>query len=126
MGSEFERLAAEKYVMVTTFRKNGNGVPTPVWAAGFEGELVLWSNAKAGKVKRIRNSGRVEVQACDARGKQTHGDVVAGEARLLDSEATERTRTAIAKKYGVVGQVTMFFSRLRGKDHSIGIAIKFA
>jgi PPOX class probable F420-dependent enzyme len=126
MGSEFERLAAEKYVMVTTFRKSGVGVPTPVWAAGFESELVLWSNAQAGKVKRIRNSGRVEVQACDARGKQTHGDVVAGEARLLDSEATERTRTAIAKKYGVVGQVTMFFSRLRGKDHSIGIAIKFA
>ncbi|HEV7980069.1 MAG TPA: PPOX class F420-dependent oxidoreductase, partial [Amycolatopsis sp.] len=31
MGSEFERLAAEKYVMVTTFRKSGAGVPTPVW-----------------------------------------------------------------------------------------------
>jgi len=125
MGSEFERLAAEKYVMVTTFRKNGAAVPTPVWAAGYDGELVLWSNAQAGKVKRIRNNGRVEVQACDLRGKSTHGEVVKGEARLLDSEATEKTRSTIAKKYGIVGQVTMFFSRLRGKDHSIGIAIKF-
>jgi PPOX class probable F420-dependent enzyme len=126
MGSEFERLAAEKYVMVTTFRKNGDAVNTPVWAAGDDGELVVWSDRQAGKVKRIRNSGRVELQACDARGRKTHGEIVAGEARLLGDEATERTRSVIAKKYGIVGQVTMFFSRLRGRERTIGISIKLA
>ncbi|MEU3628177.1 PPOX class F420-dependent enzyme [Amycolatopsis coloradensis] len=127
MGSEFERIAAEKYVVLTTFRKSGAPVPTPVWAAGDGGELVLWSERKAGKVKRIRNSGRVEVQACDFRGNNTHGDVVAGEARLLDLEATERVRKAIARKYGITGRVTMFFSKLRGpKDRTVGIAIKLA
>jgi PPOX class probable F420-dependent enzyme len=124
MGSEFERLAAEKYLLLTTFRRDGTPVPTPVWAAGDGDELVLWSERKAGKVKRIRNSGHVEVQACDFRGRRTHGDVVPGHARLLDLDETEKARKKIARKYGITGQVTMFFSRLRGpKDRTVGIAI---
>jgi PPOX class probable F420-dependent enzyme len=127
MGSEFERLAAEKYVILTTFRKDGTPVPTPIWAAGDGGELVLWTERKSGKVKRIRNSGRVEVQACDIRGTKTHGAVVAGEARLLDPDDTERVHKVLARKYGIVGRVTMFFSKLRGpKDRTVGVAVKLA
>jgi PPOX class probable F420-dependent enzyme len=125
MGSEFERLAAEKYVMVTTFRKTGAGVPTPVWTTPLDGELTFVSEAAAGKVKRIRNSGRVEVQACDVRGKETHGAVATGEARLLDHEGTENVRKALSKKY-LIARVTNFFGRLRGKDKSVGIAIKLS
>ncbi|QWF83163.1 PPOX class F420-dependent oxidoreductase [Amycolatopsis sp. CA-230715] len=121
---EFDRLAAEKYVMVTTFRKNGDPVPTPVWAAGDGGELVLWTVRASGKVKRIRNNGKVDVQACDVRGKNTHGAVVPGQARLLNDEDTARVRQVIARKYGIVGRVTMFFSELRGpKDRTVGVAI---
>lgn len=124
MASEYDRLAAERYVIVTTFRRDGRAVPTPVWAAGDSGELVLWSVRDAGKVKRIRNSGRVEVQASDFRGAKTHGAKVAGEARLLDDADSERVREAIAHKYGIVGRVSMFFSRLRGgPQRTIGIAI---
>jgi PPOX class probable F420-dependent enzyme len=125
MTSETDRLAAERYVVLTTFRRDGRAVPTPIWVAGDGDELVLWSERKAGKVKRIRNSGRVEVQACDVRGKKTHGAKVTGEARLLDPDGTERARRAIARKYGVVGRVTMFFSKLRGPaDRTVGIAVK--
>ncbi len=125
MASEFDRLAAEKYVVLTTFRKSGAAVPTPVWLAGSGGELVMWSERKAGKVKRIRNSGRVEVQACDRLGRQTHGAKVTGQARLLDDEATNRACSAIARKYGTIGRVTMFFSRLRGgPPRIVGIAVK--
>ena len=125
MTSETERLAAERYVVLTTFRRDGRAVPTPIWVAGREGELVLWSVRDAGKVKRIRNSGRVEVQACDVRGQKTHGAKVSGQARLLDAAETEQVRRAIARKYGVVGRVTMFFSKLRGPaDRTVGIAVK--
>ncbi|MFI5587146.1 PPOX class F420-dependent oxidoreductase [Amycolatopsis sp. NPDC051758] len=125
MASETDRLAAERYVVLTTFRRDGRAVPTPIWVAGDGGELVLWSERKAGKVKRIRNSGRVEVQACDVRGKKTHGAVVSGQARLLDLSESERVRRAITRKYGIVGRVTMFFSKLRGPaDRTVGIAVK--
>ena len=125
MTSETDRLAAERYVVLTTFRRDGRAVPTPIWVAGLDGELVLWSVREAGKVKRIRNGGRVEVQACDVRGQKTHGAKVSGEARLLDAADTERARRAIARKYGIVGRVTMFFSKLRGPaDRTVGIAVK--
>ncbi|MFE0025134.1 PPOX class F420-dependent oxidoreductase [Amycolatopsis sp. NPDC059021] len=124
MGSELARLAAENYVVVTTFRRNGDAVPTPVWAAGLDGELVLWSARETGKVKRIRRDGRVTVQACDVRGSRTHGAVVTGRARLLGDEDSDRTRAAIARKYGLIARVTMFFSRLRGgTSRTVGIAI---
>lgn len=125
MTSETGRLAAERYVVLTTFRRDGRAVPTPIWVAGDGGELVFWSERKAGKVKRIRNGGRVEVQGCDLRGQKTHGAKVSGQARLLDTAGTERVRRAIARKYGVVGRVTMFFSKLRGPaDRTVGIAVK--
>lgn len=122
--SEFERLAAEKYLLLTTFRKDGTPVPTPLWAAGDNGEIVMWTQRTTGKVKRIRNNPEVAVQGCDFRGDQTHGAVVTGEARILDDDATERVRTVIARKYGITGQVTMFFSRLRGRRRTVGLAIK--
>ncbi|MFJ1763991.1 PPOX class F420-dependent oxidoreductase [Amycolatopsis sp. NPDC088138] len=127
MASETDRLAAERYVVLTTFRKDGRAVPTPIWVAGDGGELVFNSVRDVGKVKRIRNSGRVEVQACDLRGKKTHGAVVSGQARLLDLEETKRAQQVIGRKYGVLGRVSMFFSKLRGPaDRTVGIAVKLS
>ncbi|GAB2973467.1 PPOX class F420-dependent oxidoreductase [Amycolatopsis acidiphila] len=127
MASGIDVLKDEKYVLLTTYRKDGTPVPTPVWAATDGGELMLWSERKAGKVKRIRRDGTVRVQGCDLRGRQTHGPEVTGTARLLDDEGTERVRRLIARKYGLVGRVTMFFSRLRGpKDRTVGIAVRAA
>jgi len=125
MTTEAERLGAEKYVLLTTYRKDGTAVPTPVWVAADDGELVFFSERKAGKVKRIRRDGKVVVQACDLRGAKTHGPAVPGQARLLDQAGTDRALDLIGRDYGLIGRVTMFFSRLRGpKDRTIGIAVK--
>ncbi|OZM70523.1 PPOX class F420-dependent enzyme [Amycolatopsis antarctica] len=124
MGSEFERLAAEKYLMLTTFRKNGDRVGTAVWAGRDAGELTVWTERDSGKVKRIRNNGTVELTACDVRGKKTHGATITGTARVLDDAGTRRVRESIERKYGLVGKVTMFFSRLRGgSERTVGLAI---
>ncbi|MGW7531431.1 PPOX class F420-dependent oxidoreductase [Amycolatopsis sp. NPDC054798] len=125
--SELERLGAEKYVVLTTFRRDGRAVPTPVWASRDGDELVLFSERTAGKVKRIRNNAEVRLQACDVRGRRVHGAEASGTARLLDAADSERVRGVIARDYGIVGRVTMFFSRLRGgPERTIGIAVKIA
>jgi PPOX class probable F420-dependent enzyme len=124
MSPELDRLAGEKYVVLTTFRRDGRAVPTAVWFGIDDGELLAYSERKAGKVKRIRNSGRVEIQASDVRGR-THGPTVAGTARLLDDAGTERVRKAIRRHYPLIGPVSMFFSKLRGgPQRTIGIAVK--
>lgn len=123
MASDVERLGAGKYVLVTTFRKSGEGVGTPVWVARDGDELVVWSARDTGKIKRIRNNGAVEVAECDF-GGTPRGAVVKGTARILDAEGTERVRRLIRSKYGFVGWASVLGSTIRrGKKGSVGIAI---
>jgi PPOX class probable F420-dependent enzyme len=122
--SEYQRLAGERYIVLTTYRRNGDPVETPVWVAADDGELLVWTERKSGKVKRLRRNPAVRVQAGDLRGRTKHGAAVAGRARVLDDAGSELVRRAIARKYGLLGRVTMFFSRLRGgRERTVGLAI---
>ncbi|MGH3435811.1 MAG: PPOX class F420-dependent oxidoreductase [Sciscionella sp.] len=123
MTTDLARLASGKYVLLTTYRKSGEPVPTPVWVARDDDELVVWTTTNSGKVKRIRRESAVDVAPCDLRGKP-QGDAVSGHARLLEADDTECVRRLIARKYGVLGWLTIFGSRLRrGNTGTIGIAI---
>lgn len=113
-----------KYVLLTTFRKDGTPKPTPIWAAMDGDRMVMWTEAESWKVKRIRRDGRVVVQACDARGKTTHGVAINGTAEILDPAATEHVRDLIKGKYGLLGKVLVTASTWRrGKAGTVGIAI---
>src|SRR5260370_16681188 len=76
-------LANEKYISLETYRKDGRPVQTPVWFVRHDGPIYVYSLADAGKVKRIRNTARVRVAPCDARGK-VKGDWIPGTARIFD------------------------------------------
>ncbi|MBQ1076136.1 PPOX class F420-dependent oxidoreductase [Micromonospora sp. C31] len=118
-----DRLGAEKYILLTTFRKDGRAVPTPVWAARDGDALMVWSAADAGKVKRIRRSGDVTVAPCDVRGRP-HGGAVAAHATLCDATGTRRVRELIKQKYRLVGRLTLLGSRLRrGESGTVGIRV---
>ena len=58
----------EQYINLETFRKDGSGVKTPVWAAAQDGKLVVMTDGTSHKVKRIRADPKVRAAACDARG----------------------------------------------------------
>jgi hypothetical protein len=131
VSTDLDRLLAAKYLLLTTFRKDGSAVPTAVWFArdddGGEGsagvELLVWTVTGSGKVKRLRRDGTVTIAACDVRGKPT-GTAIDGQARLLDAQGSQRTRDLIARRYGLFGRLTMLGSRLRrGPEGTIGIAI---
>lgn len=124
-SAEVERLAGGKYLSLTTFKKDGTAVATPVWVARDGGELVVITDATSGKAKRIRNSGRVVLAPCDMRGKVT-GASVDGMARLTDSTETERITTQIKRKYGLAYTVITLLERLRRRDSngSVGIRIE--
>jgi uncharacterized protein len=121
--NEFEQLADGKYLLVTTFRKDGRSVPTPVWVVRDGDALGVWTVTDSGKVKRIRNNAEVLVGPCDVRGNPT-GDSRPGRAELLAAAESERYRSLIARKYGVLGRLTLWGSRLRrGRDGTVGIRI---
>ncbi|MEU1128164.1 PPOX class F420-dependent oxidoreductase [Streptomyces sp. NPDC005899] len=93
--------ARSEYVSLTTYRKDGTPVATPVWAGARDGVLYVWTRSDAGKVKRLRRDGRVRVTVCDVRGRIADGAPSAeGTARLLDEEGTAAVRAVLARKYG--------------------------
>lgn len=118
-----ERLGAGKYLLLTSFRKNGTPVATPVWVVRDGDALGAWSAADAWKVKRIRARADVLVGPCDVRGNPT-GDQIPATAEIVDSATTERYRQLLARKYGVLGRLTLLGSRLRrGRDGTVGIRV---
>ncbi|MEV1331844.1 PPOX class F420-dependent oxidoreductase [Micromonospora costi] len=118
-----DRLSAEKYLLLTTFRRDGRAVPTPVWAVRDGDGLAVWTAADSGKVKRIRNNGEVTVAPCDVRGRP-HGAPVPARAALYDLAGSRRIRGLIKHKYRVFGRLTLLGSRLRrGEGGTVGIRI---
>ena len=88
----------QKYVALTTFRKSGAGVATPVWFGEENGKLYVMTRSDMGKTKRIRNNPQVRVAPCTIRGTVT-GAEVAATARILPAEEHARARQIINRKY---------------------------
>ncbi|MEV6650887.1 PPOX class F420-dependent oxidoreductase [Streptomyces sp. NPDC051219] len=120
-----EELARSPYVSLTTFRRDGTPVATPVWVVSDGTELYVWTKTDSWKVKRIRNNSRVTVAPCDVRGRIPEGtQAVEGTARLLDS--TGAIRRLLSRKYGwrfwIVDRPATI-ARLGKRPHT-GIAVK--
>jgi PPOX class probable F420-dependent enzyme len=122
-SSTVDSLGAASYVRITTFRRDGQGVPTAVWVVRDGDALAIWTGAGTGKVKRVRRDGTVLVGPCDVRGRPT-GPEVGGRAAIADTETTERVRRLLGRKYGLLGRLTVWGSRLRrGNAGTVAIRI---
>ncbi|MFJ1901714.1 PPOX class F420-dependent oxidoreductase [Streptomyces sp. NPDC088115] len=120
--------ARSEYVSLTTYRKDGTPVATPVWAAVAGDELLIWTKADSWKVKRLRKNPRVLVTVCDVRGRIAEGAPSAeGAGRLVDAEEMSAVRKAIGRKYTwkywLLDYPALVF-RLGKRPHT-GIAITF-
>jgi PPOX class probable F420-dependent enzyme len=93
-------LSAARYFNLATFRRSGAAVATPVWFARDGDAYYVFSEGRAGKVKRIRANGRARVAACDVRGRIL-GPWHEAHARLLNaSDEIERAYRALRRRYG--------------------------
>lgn len=129
MTPTFADLAKAQYILLTTFTKDGRPKPTPIWAAldTERGDrLVVITEGDSWKVKRIRNTPRVTMAACTMRGRPT-SEAVEGTAAVLDKSETGAVYDAIGKRYGIVGKVFNFFSKLRGgMENNVGLELRVA
>jgi PPOX class probable F420-dependent enzyme len=121
--SAADRIGSGKYAVITTYRRDGSPVATPVWIARDGASLVVWTGTTTGKVKRIRRNPRVTVGPSTARGAPT-GEAVPARAELLDAAGTERVRTLVKRKYRLTGPLIVNFSKWRrGAAATIGIRL---
>ena len=109
MAPSFDEIAKAKYILLTTFTKDGKPKPTAIWAAPDGDRLLVMTEEDAWKVKRIRNTPRVTLAICDPRGKPK-SDSIEGVARVLDKsealgsptrgqQAVRRSRLGVRRVY---------------------------
>jgi len=122
-------IADEKYVSITTYRKNGDAVSSPVWIAPLsDGTAGFTTEDGSGKVKRIRNNPQVTLQACSVRGAVKPGTpVVQATAEVLLGADAQPVRDAIAGKYSLMikfFRVGELWRKLRRKPEPVVCAIR--
>jgi uncharacterized protein len=90
-------LAAERYISLTTFKRDGGPVSTPVWVTSDDSRrLLVWSGTKTFKVRRLRHNPHVLVAPANFRGRE-RGPRVSGHARLITDPGIDRL---LRRKYG--------------------------
>lgn len=102
----FAAFLNQKYLSLETFKKSGDGVKTPVWFAadperelsGNAARLYVYTIGNMGKVKRIRNNGRVRIAPCTIKGKVT-GEWTEARAQIISGEEAERGMKLLSRKY---------------------------
>lgn len=102
-------ISREKYISLTTFRKNGAGVATPVWFGEENGHLYVMTRSDMGKTKRIRSNPQVRIAACTMRGKVT-GPQFAATARILSSDEHQHARETLNRKY-LLARIPLIWAR---------------
>ena len=126
MTPTFADLAKAQYILLTTFTKDGRPKPVPIWAAADGDRLLVITEAKSWKVKRIRRTPRVTLAICNMRG-QPKSEAVEGTAAILDKSQTGAVYDAIGNRYGIIGKVFNFFSKRRGgMENNVGLELKVA
>jgi PPOX class probable F420-dependent enzyme len=122
-------LADARFVSLTTFRRSGEPVSTPVWVGRDGASLVVLTPAGSGKVRRLRRDPRVEVRPCGRFGKVADGvQPVAGTAELREQPVdVDRARTTIRRTYPLESRLVLGIERLaeklRGRPRTVRLAL---
>jgi uncharacterized protein len=112
-------LGAEQFISLTTYRRSGAAVPTPVWVAREGDALVVTTPAGSGKVKRLRRDPRVEMRASTRLGAVADDAVATtGTASVhTDDTALRQSHGALRRKYGLQFRVVLGIERLLRRGH---------
>jgi PPOX class probable F420-dependent enzyme len=95
-GAKLAQFGGQQYISLETFKKNGQGVKTPVWFVLHEDAFYVYTEADSWKVKRIRNNPRVRVAVCNMRGNikgawlDATASLVEGDERLAADKLLDR------------------------------------
>ncbi len=122
-------MATERYVALTTFRRDGTPVATAVWIAPLGDELAVITLEATWKVRRLERDPRVEVRPCDVRGRVApDAPSYAGTGRVLrDPAEVDRVRRAMDAKYLLarIGNLSeRVLGRLMRRKPRVGLALR--
>ena len=113
-GMAASELKDHKYVSITSFRRNGEGVATPVWFVTDGEDVFIWTVSTSGKVKRMRRNPIVRLAPCKFDGRLM-GPCFERRASVLRDDSDRALDSAFRSKYGLLYRADRVLSKLSGK-----------
>jgi PPOX class probable F420-dependent enzyme len=122
----FAAFAGKEYLNLETFKKNGEGVKTPVWfaadpAASLDSsgaKLYIYTIGESGKVKRTRKNPRVRIVPCDMRGNVL-GEWADAHAEIVTGAEAAHGMKLLNKKYFPLKQILGFFASFSSRERIV-------
>ena len=122
----FAAFTGQKYLSLETFKKNGDGVKTPVWFAADPSasldsgaaKIYAYTIGVSGKVKRVRNNPRVKIAPCNMSGKVL-GEWVEARAEIISGEEAARGIQLLNKKYFPWKQLLAVFASFSRRERIV-------
>ncbi|WP_291410080.1 PPOX class F420-dependent oxidoreductase [Actinophytocola sp.] len=121
-ATDFHELAGARYILLTTYRRDGTPVPTPLWHVVIDGVVYTSTGEGLGKVKRIRHNPDVTISACTVRGRPT-GPTYAARARVLEGAESRWANRKKRNRY-LLGPLVHAVERVVQRHRFVGIAIE--
>lgn len=112
LSADLEAHFPGRFLSVTSFKRDGTGVATPLWSVSDGERLFAFTDLHSAKVKRIRRNPRVLVAPCRVNGKLRGAPVPARAEVLTETADLERVKALLLKRYKVSYRFVMSFYRL--------------
>jgi PPOX class probable F420-dependent enzyme len=115
MASALEALKNDRYISLETFKKDGNGVKTPVWFVEVDNRIIVFTDGTSYKVKRVGRNPKARIAACSASGK-VHGEWFDATAQIVPAQddLARRGYEALQKRYGLQFTLLTVGAKLSG------------
>jgi len=114
MTDKIESLSNLKYINLETFRKNGEGVKTPVWFVTENDKIFVITRESTGKVKRLANNSQVNLAPCSFKG-DIQGEWLSGITSLVTGDKAKNAIKLRKKKYGFKDLLVGFMTKAKGE-----------
>jgi hypothetical protein len=119
MTGNFQDLRGRKYCVLVTYKRSGEGVPSPLWFGTGDGKLYFQTGATSAKVKRIGRNPEVRVAPATSRGRPLAPPFV-GTARVIPPEQEPTAERRLQANYGLGRRL---YSRLSDRLDSVYVEV---
>ena len=119
-------LGDEKFVSLTSFKRNGDAVSSPMWIVRDGERLSVWTPADAWKVKRVQRDPRVTLTPCGRTGKVKPGQpTLHGTAEVItDPASVARTESLVKRKYGMEFRVVTLIETIAARGRKLRVVLR--
>jgi uncharacterized protein len=116
-AADLDALFPGRYLSVTSFKRDGTGVATPVWFVSDGTRLFALTDLHSPKVRRMRRNPRVLIASCRPGGRLRSEPVPAHADVLTATEDLERVHDLLVQRYKISYRLVMLIYRLSRRLH---------